>query len=141
MATHELNKLESQSNNGWQNIGICYIFAEENVPTKLRTVFMALARRSFGYMQRSTLRTTQVELIEAIGISERKFRDDVRELESLGLIKIENPNLYKKGGGSDPCAYSPVFPTGYGKLYFKDTSSGSDKPIDTKPTYDPNGSI
>lgn len=102
---------------------------------------MALVRRSFGYMQRSTLRTTQVELIEAIGISERKFRDDVRELESLGLIKIENPNLYKKGGGSDPCAYSPVFPTGYGKIYFKDTSSGSDKPIEPVKLYDPNGSI
>lgn len=141
MATHELHKLEPQSNNGWQNIGICYLFAEDNVPLKLRNIFMALVRRSFGYMQRSTLRTTQIEIATDIGISDRTFRDGVRELESLGLIKIENPNLYKKGGGSDPCAYSPVFPAGYGKLYFKDTSSGSDKPINTTPIYDPNGSI
>lgn len=140
MSTQESVVLQNQASNGWQNIGICYLFAEENVPTKLRGVFMALVRRSFGYMQRSTLRTTQLELVEAIGISERKFRDDVRELESLGLMKIENPNLYKKGGGSDPCAYSPVFPRGYGQLKFKDEQSSSGS-IEPTITYDPNSDI
>jgi predicted transcriptional regulator len=76
-------------------------------------------------MQRSTFRTTQIEIAESIGISDRTFRDGTKELESLGLIKIETQNLYKKGGGSDPCSYSPVFPKGYGKLYFKDDAESS----------------
>jgi hypothetical protein len=114
------------------------LFAEDNVPIKLRNIFMALVRRSFGYGQRSTLRTTQIEIAMAVGISERTFRDGIKELECLGLLKIENPNLYKKGGGSDACAYSPVFPSGYGKLYFKDDKESSDSnKLQEPPTYDP----
>lgn len=141
MTTNERNSLEPQVKNGWQNIGICYLFAEDNVPIPLRNIFMALVRRSFGYGQRSTFRTTQVQISNEIGVSERKFRDATKELESLGLLRIENPNLYKKGGGSDPCAYSPVFPTGYGKLYFKDDQEPAASGSNSLQTYNPNEDI
>ena len=127
--------------NGWTNQGICYKFARDNVPQKLRLVFLEITDKSFGNRQRYTDRFSHKVWAKMIGISERTFFAHVHELLELGFIKLNTSNKYIEDGGSEAFSYSPVFPTGYGKLYFKDTSSGSDKPINTIPTYDPNGSI
>ena len=124
------NNTEKYSNNGWQNIGICSIFAEENIPFRLRTLYLELVEDSFGFCQRTTMKKTQAKFGKEYGISDRTFRDQVKELESLGLIKRIESNKFIEGGGSEAYAYAPTYPKGYGKVYLKDdiqtpTSSGS----------------
>lgn len=121
--------LEPQSNNGWQNIGICHTFAVEKVPFKLQSLYMQLVRYSFGYMQGHTPRWTQLEWSVRIGISRPTFTDQIHKLSELNLISINTSHKYIEDGGSEAFSYSPVFPKGYGKLKFKDdASSGSEKP-------------
>ena len=56
------NIIEKYSNNGWQNIGICSIFAEENIQYSKIPLYMHLVRRSFGYCKKVTNRTSQLEM-------------------------------------------------------------------------------
>mgnify|MGYP003448193001 FL=1 len=117
----------------WQNEGICYRYAEDKLnDCVLRSIYMAIVRRSFGYGKKSTNRISQEELAKASAITSRTLRDKLKILEEMKMVVVIPPDTYIKGGGSASCAYAPDFPRGYGKLCFKDdikksSSSGSKK--------------
>ena len=115
----------------WQNEGICSRYAEDKLnDCVLRSIYMAIVRRSFGYGKKYTDRISQEELAKASAITSRTLRDKIKILEEMKMVIVIPPDTMIKGGGSTSCAYAPDFPRGYGKLYFKDdikthTSSGS----------------
>ena len=117
----------------WQNEGICYRYAEDKLnDCVLRSIYMAIVRRSFGYGKKYTDRISQEELAKASAITSRTLRDKIKILEEMKMVIVIPPDTMIKGGGSASCAYAPDFPRGYGKLYFKDdiqshTISGSKK--------------
>ena len=126
----QTNQNEIQITNGWQNIGICKKFARDNIPFKLRTLYMELVQDSFGFCQKITKRLNHRDLSKRYGISDKTFRDQIKELESLGLLRRIESSKFIEGGGSEAYAYAPAYPKGYGKLYFEDdmkspTISGS----------------
>lgn len=121
------------ASNGWQNIGICKKFARHNVPLKLRALWMELVEDSFGYCEKKTKRISQQNLANLIGMSRPTVTSQIKELESLNLIKIIDSNKFVKGGGSEACAYAPCYPKGFGKLNFKEiNNSGSEVIIETE---------
>ena len=115
----------------WQNEGICYHYAEDKLnDCVLRSIYMAIVRRSFGYGKKVTNRISQEELAKASAITSRTLRDKIKILEEMKMVTVIPPDTMIKGGGSTSCAYAPDFPRGYGKLYLKDdikspTISGS----------------
>ena len=115
----------------WQNEGICSRYAEDKLnDCVLRSIYMAIVRRSFGYGKKYTDRISQEELAKASAITSRTLRDKIKILEEMKMVIVIPPDTMIKGGGSTSCAYAPDFPRGYGKVYFKDdikthTSSGS----------------
>ena len=115
----------------WQNEGICSRYAEDKLnDCALRSIYMAIVRRSFGYGKKYTDRISQEELAKASAITSRTLRDKIKILEEMKMVIVIPPDTMIKGGGSTSCAYAPDFPRGYGKLFFKDdmktpTSSGS----------------
>ena len=111
---------EFEATKGWHNIGICKQFARDNIPFKLRTLYLELVEDSFGFCRRTTMKKTQAKFGKEYGISDRTFRDQAKELESLGLLKRIESNKFIEGGGSEAYAYAPAYPKGYGKLFFKD---------------------
>ena len=117
----------------WQNEGICSHYAEDKLnDCVLRSIYMAIVRRSFGYGKKSTNRISQEELAKASAITSRTLRDKIKILEEMKMVIVIPPDTKIKGGGSTSCAYAPDFPRGYGKLYLKDdiqksSSSGSKK--------------
>lgn len=105
----------------WQNEGICYRYAEDKLnDCALRSIYMAIVRRSFGYGKKYTDRISQEELAKASAITSRTLRDKIKILEEMKMVKVIPPDTMIKGGGSTSCAYAPDFPRGYGKLYYKD---------------------
>ena len=105
----------------WQNEGICYRYAEDKLnDCVLRSIYMAIVRRSFGYGKKYTDRISQEELAKASAITSRTLRDKIKILEEMKMVIVIPPDTMIKGGGSASCAYAPDFPRGYGKLYFKD---------------------
>ena len=117
----------------WQNEGICSRYAEDKLnDCVLRSIYMAIVRRSFGYGKKYTDRISQEELAKASAITSRTLRDKIKILEEMKMVIVIPPDTMIKGGGSTSCAYAPDFPRGYGKIYFKDdmkksSSSGSKK--------------
>ena len=117
----------------WQNEGICSHYAEDKLnDCALRSIYMAIVRRSFGYGKKSTNRISQEELAKASAITSRTLRDKIKILEEMKMVIVIPPDTKIKGGGSTSCAYAPDFPRGYGKLYLKDDTktpkiSGSKK--------------
>ena len=115
----------------WQNEGICYHYAEDKLnDCVLRSIYMAIVRRSFGYGKKVTDRISQEELAKASAITSRTLRDKIKILEEMKMVTVIPPDTMIKGGGSTSCAYAPDFPRGYGKIYSKDdiqksSSSGS----------------
>ena len=115
----------------WQNEGICYRYAEDKLnDCVLRSIYMAIVRRSFGYGKKVTNRISQEELAKASAITSRTLRDKIKILEEMKMVTVIPPDTMIKGGGSTSCAYAPDFPRGYGKVYLKDDiksppSSGS----------------
>ena len=115
----------------WQNEGICSRYAEDKLnDCALRSIYMAIVRRSFGYGKKYTDRISQEELAKASAITSRTLRDKIKILEEMKMVTVIPPDTMIKGGGSTSCAYAPDFPRGYGKLFFKDDmktpiSSGS----------------
>ena len=126
MSTQENLNNEKQSSNGWQNIGICSKFAEDKIDDPvLRSVYMAIVHRSFGYGKLETNAISQEELAKASAISVRSLRDKLKILEQMKILNIKSKNTYRTGGGSYACIYCPDFPRGYGKLYLKDEQKES----------------
>lgn len=117
----------------WQNEGICSRYAEDKLnDCVLRSIYMAIVRRSFGYGKKVTNRISQEELAKASAITSRTLRDKIKILEEMKMVTIIPPDTMIKGGGSTSCAYAPDFPRGYGKVYTEDdikksSSSGSKK--------------
>ena len=120
MSTQENLNNENKANNGWQNIGICKKFARKNVPAKLRTVWMELVEDSFGYCERKTSQKTQSQMANDYGFTEKTLREQIKKLEDLKLLSVIHSRYNPKGGGSEAYAYAPTYPTGYGKICFKD---------------------
>ena len=105
----------------WQNEGICSHYAEDKLnDCVLRSIYMAIVRRSFGYGKKVTNRISQEELAKASAITSRTLRDKIKILEEMKMVTVIPPDTMIKGGGSTSCAYAPDFPRGYGKLFFKD---------------------
>ena len=126
------NKTEKYSNNGWQNIGICSIFAEENIQYSKIPLYMHLVRRSFGYCKKVTNRTSQLEMSKRLKIDKKTLSSHMKYLVENEFVEIVYSASYIDGGGSESYAYKPCYPKGYGKLNFKDdiespTISGSKK--------------
>ena len=124
------NNTEKYSNNGWQNIGICSIFAEENIQYSKIPLYMHLVRRSFGYCKKATNRISQLEMSKRLKIDKKTLASHMKYLVENGFIKVNYPTDYIYGGGSYSYSYSPEYPRGYGKIYIEDdmkthTSSGS----------------
>ena len=126
------NKTEKYSNNGWQNIGICSIFAEENIQYSKIPLYMHLVRRSFGYCKKTTNRISQLEMSKKLKIDKKTLASHMKYLVENKFVKVIHSNYNPKGGGSESYAYAPKYPEGYGKINFKDdtenpTTSGSKK--------------
>ena len=124
------NNTEKYSNNGWQNIGICSIFALEKIEYSKIPLYMYLVRNSFGYCKEVTNRTSQLEMSKKLKIDKKTLASHMKYLIDNKFVKIIHPTHNPKGGGSDAFAYAPEYPEGYGKINFKDdiktpTTSGS----------------
>lgn len=117
----------------WQNEGICNRYSIEKIQdTTLRALYMYFVRYSFGYGKKFTNRIPQSKIAEENGLSRKTLISKLKTLEEMEMIEIIPPDTMIKGGGSSSCAYAPDFPTGYGKILFKDdikksSSSGSKK--------------
>ena len=124
------NNTEKYSNNGWQNIGICSIFAEENIQYSKIPLYMHLVRRSFGYCKKVTNRISQLEMSKRLKIDKKTLASHMKYLVENEFVKVVYSTSYIDGGGSESYAYAPAYPKGYGKLNFEDdtqspTISGS----------------
>ena len=119
------NNTEKYSNNGWQNIGICSIFAEENIQYSKIPLYMYLVRRSFGYCKKITNRTSQLEMSKKLKIDKKTLASHMNYLIENKFVTVIHSNHNPKGGGSEAYAYAPKYPTGYGKIYFKDEQKES----------------
>ena len=122
------NKTEKYSNNGWQNIGICSIFAEENIQYSKIPLYMHLVRRSFGYCKKTTNRISQLEMSKRLKIDKKTLASHMKYLVENEFVKVIHSNYNPKGGGSESYAYSPCYPKGYGKLNFEDDIKKSSSP-------------
>lgn len=115
----------------WQNEGICYRYAEDKLnDCVLRSIYMAIVRRSFGYGKKYTNRISQEELAKASAITSRTLRDKIKILEEMKMVIVIPPDTMIKGGGSTSCAYAPAYPKGYGKVYLKDDNKNSKESIE-----------
>ena len=126
------NITEKYSNNGWQNIGICSIFAEENIQYSKIPLYMYLVRRSFGYCKKVTNRTSQLEMSKRLKIDKKTLASHMAYLIENKFVNVIHSTHNPKGGGSEAYAYAPEYPKGYGKIYIEDdtkksSSSGSKK--------------
>lgn len=119
----------------WQNEGICSRYAEDKLnDCALRSIYMAIVRRSFGIGKEYTNRISQEDLAKASAITSRTLRDKIKILEEMNMVRVIPPDTYIKGGGSSSCAYAPAYPKGYGKVYIKskDSKSGTSKKKETE---------
>ena len=128
------NKVEQYSNNGWQNIGICSIFAEDKIQYSKIPLYMHIVRRSFGYCEKITNRMSQSEMSKKLKIDKKTLISHMKYLVENDFIKVIYSNNYVDGGGSESYAYAPCYPKGYGKIYIKDdSSSGSESKKQIEP--------
>ena len=115
-------KEENYSSNGWQNIGICSIFAEENIQYSKIPLYMHLVRRSFGYSKKVTNRISQSEMAKRLKIDKKTLSSHMKYLVENKFVEIVYSASYVDGGGSESYAYAPCYPRNYGQLKWKDDS-------------------
>ena len=113
-------KEENYSSNGWQNIGMCTIFALEKIQYSKIPLYMYLVRNSFGYCKLTTSKISQSEMAKKLNIDKKTLASHMKYLVDNNFVDIIRPNTYKTDGGSDAFAYAPDYPRGYGKIYLKD---------------------
>ena len=118
-------KEENYSSNGWQNIGICSIFALEQIQYSKIPLYMYLVRNSFGYCKLTTSKISQSEMAKKLKIDKKTLASHMKYLVDNNFIDIIRPNTYKTDGGSDAFAYSPDYPKGYGKIYIESNNKES----------------
>lgn len=110
---------EETANNNWANEAICMHWAEDNLETPvLRSIYLAIVRRSFGYGYLNA-ELTQVEIGKAAGCTDRTVRAQIPILIEKKAIEVKESNKMRKGGGSYACIYTVVFPSGYGHIKAK----------------------
>ena len=126
------NKTEQYSNNGWQNIGICSIFAEENIQYSKIPLYMHIVRRSFGYCEKITNRISQSEMAKKLKIDKKTLSSHMKYLVENKFIKIIESRNYIENGGSEAFAYAPKYPSGYGHIKFKEDTNNSGSDTKTK---------
>ena len=114
------NNTEKYSNNGWQNIGICSIFAEENIQYSKIPLYMHLVRRSFGYCKKTTNRISQLEMSKKLKIDKKTLASHMKYLVENEFVKVIYSTSYVDGWGSEAYAYAPAYPKGYGKIFIDD---------------------
>jgi hypothetical protein len=114
-------KMEHESQNNWQNIGICLAFAIDKIEFKYQMTWMVLVRYSFGFGSLSTKRYTTKWWSNEIGISESTFIRHVKWLSKNKFIEVNTHVGFIQDGGSFPNSYSPCFPKGYGKIILHET--------------------
>jgi predicted transcriptional regulator len=124
------NSIEQYSNNGWQNIGICSIFAEENIQYSKIPLYMHIVRRSFGYCEKITNRMSQSEMAKKLKIDKKTLSAHMKYLVENEFVKIIESRNYIDNGGSEAFAYAPKYPSGYGHIKFKENSR--QEPDDTQ---------
>ena len=118
-------KEENYSSNGWQNIGICTIFALEQIQYSKIPLYMYLVRNSFGYCKLTTSKISQSEMAKKLNIDKKTLASHMKYLVENEFVEIVCSTSYVDGGGSESYAYAPLFPRGYGELKWK--------PDDSKP--------
>lgn len=112
-------------------------WAEDNLETPvLRSIYLAIVRRSFGYGYTSA-ELTQVEIGKAAGCTDRTVRAQIPILIEKKAIMVTGANTMRKGGGSYACIYNVSFPEGYGfinakKRNYHENISGSEVIIETE---------
>lgn len=126
------NSVEQYSNNGWQNIGICSIFAEENIQYSKIPLYMHIVRRSFGYCEKITNRISQSEMAKKLKIDKKTLSSHMKYLVENKFVKIIESRNYIDNGGSEAFAYAPKYPSGYGKIKFKEDTNNSGSDTKTK---------
>lgn len=102
--------MDDSPSNGWQNIGIMYLYALDNIPAIYRDTFMAIVRNSFGYRKKDTSYKPQEFLSKKIGIPRSKFQRHMTYLIDNHHIKVIRKHEYVDGGGKNPYSYQPVYP-------------------------------
>ena len=119
---------EITANTSWANESIAMRFAEDNIPHKYLGMFYFIVRRSFGYFKRYTDRITTKEISKFTKLSEPTVISYIKYLSDKNFIKVNKSTRFIKDGGSEANSYSPCYPSGYGKIKFKEdiTNSGSD---------------
>lgn len=125
------NSIEQYSNNGWQNIGICSIFAEENIQYSKIPLYMHIVRRSFGYCERITNRMSQSEMAKKLKIDKKTLSAHMKYLVENNFVEIIESRNYIDNGGSEAFAYAPKYPTGYGHIKIKDDNKNSKESSET----------
>ena len=121
---------ENYSSNGWQNIGICTIFALDNIEPNYQTLYNLIVKLSFGYKKLKTNKITIDELALKSKLGRRTVIRHMAYLIENKFVKAIHPSHNPKGGGSEAYEYAPDYPRGYGKIYIEDdmktnTISGS----------------
>lgn len=116
----------TNSNNGWQNIGICYLYSLDKIDRKLRDVYMYIVRQSFGYEEPITRDLSIADIVVGCGVGRTTVVANIKKLEELGHIKTIRHKGFVENGGSMPNRYSPIYPKGYGKLSIKSIKQEND---------------
>lgn len=131
-----IEQRELQSNNGWQNIGICVKFARENIDNILFSTYIFLVEESFGYCKHTTKRISLTEISKKLKVSRNKVIRNIDELIKLNFVTRYDSNKYLVNGGSEAFCYAPILPKGYGFINTsKDsTESGSEVKKETSNT-------
>lgn len=127
-----IEQRELQSNNGWQNIGMCVKYARsKNIPDKLFSSYIMIVEESFGYCKHTTRRISLTDWAKKLNIARSTVIRSFEELERLEFIEKYKSNKYITDGGSEAFCYAPNFPKTFGQIKFKeDTSiSGSNTKI------------
>ena len=126
------NSIEKYSNNGWQNIGICSIFAEENIQYSKIPLYMHIVRRSFGYCEEITNRMSQTEMAKKLKIDKKTLSAHMKYLVENKFVQIIESKNYIDNGGSEAYAYAPKYPTGYGHIKTKSNTRQEKAEIESK---------
>lgn len=122
------NQEQITAQNTWNNESIAMRYAEDNIEYKYIAMFYLFVRRSFGYGKRYTNRITTKEISKLTKLSEPTVISYIKYLTENGFVMINKSTRFIKDGGSEANSYSPCYPKGYGKLFFKEdiNNSGSD---------------
>jgi hypothetical protein len=118
---NDLNKTKikelENSENGWQNQGICRSFAKKNINIKYREVWLCIVDESFAYGKTKTNRHPMTWWVDKIGISLSALKRQFKWLLDNKFIDKIPHKGYIEGGGSLPYSYAPCFPAGTGRLW------------------------